>query len=342
MRKWILNIVIIAITFIALLLLIFFTDSTESLFTLVQRMNYIFILLALLCMILYWLGDVFVLHLATKLLDEKQRFIDSIKTTMVGVFVNAITPFASGGQPAQAYVMSRDGVKLGHAASILLIKSVTSQTVQVFYSLVAFIIYSTFFIGKIKGFIVLFIVGILLNLIILIFYGLFIYNRKLGKKAVMNIFIFISRFKLLKKLKKYENKIDSELDVFSEGAGLLRYNLGFMLKTSIIHIIRFTFLYAIPYLIYISIGGSDTEVILQMIAAQSLISMIASYVPLPGSSGGAEGAAYLFFGLFFPSGIVISVVFIWRLITYYFSIIVGGIISVLAPEKPLKIVKRKS
>jgi len=67
-----------------------------------------------------------------------------------------------------------------------------------------------------------------------------------------------------------------------------------------------------------------------------LVTMITLLVPSPGSTGGAEGLSYVFFKMFFKPGVIIAVILVWRVITYYSNVIFGGLVSVFAREKPLK------
>jgi uncharacterized membrane protein YbhN (UPF0104 family) len=67
-----------------------------------------------------------------------------------------------------------------------------------------------------------------------------------------------------------------------------------------------------------------------------MITLISLLVPTPGATGGIEGLSYMFYGLFFTRGFIIPVILIYRLLTYYTSVIFGGLFALLAPEKPLK------
>lgn len=56
----------------------------------------------------YWFLESVVLYQMAKKVHKKQTLWQSIKITMVGQFFNTITPFASGGQPAQLYMMTKN------------------------------------------------------------------------------------------------------------------------------------------------------------------------------------------------------------------------------------------
>ena len=52
--------------------------------------------------------------------------------------------------------------------------------------------------------------------------------------------------------------------------------------------------------------------------------IIGNFVPIPGGSGGIEYGFLAFFELYLPPGPLRSALIVWRGITYYLGIIVGG------------------
>ena len=53
--------------------------------------------------------------------------------------------------------------------------------------------------------------------------------------------------------------------------------------------------------------------------------LIGSFVPIPGAAGGLEYGFNEFFRVFRNGGFLSAVLLMWRFITYYFGMIVGGI-----------------
>lgn len=59
-----------------------------------------------------------------------------------------------------------------------------------------------------------------------------------------------------------------------------------------------------------------------MITAQAFVTMVSSFMPLPGGSGAAEGSFYVFFKIFFMENTIKSAILIWRIITYFLNIVI--------------------
>jgi uncharacterized membrane protein YbhN (UPF0104 family) len=65
------------------------------------------------------------------------------------------------------------------------------------------------------------------------------------------------------------------------------------------------------------------------VTLQTLLYISASFVPLPGASGAQEYGFTLFFGSIFPGTMMIGVIVVWRIMTYYL-LMATGFAAVLA------------
>ena len=65
---------------------------------------------------------------------------------------------------------------------------------------------------------------------------------------------------------------------------------------------------------------------LEAIVASAYVMLIGSFVPLPGGTGGIEYGFIKFFGIFIISDVKLkALMLLWRFVTFYMGIIVGGI-----------------
>ena len=102
------------------------------------------------------------------------------------------------------YVMSREGIKPGHAVSIMLVKSVTYQGMVVLYSLLVILFKKDIFMAHIPGIFYLYIAGFLANLVVVGMYLLFFFRNESARKLIMFIFNLVRKIRLLRALTKYE------------------------------------------------------------------------------------------------------------------------------------------
>jgi len=335
MKKNVINLIIILITAIALFVLVYTSTGTDNISALLRNLDMKLLYIAIACMVMYWLVDAIILHIVCRTHVEDFRFINSLRFSMLGQFFNAITPFSSGGQPFQGYCMIKNGMKPGHAVSILAIKSMMFQFCLFVYSVLVFIFRAGYFIRTIPQFLLFFLIGLSINFILLIFYIVFLLNKTAAEKVVIWIFTLLNKIRIIKRPERYIGRIEAELESFKEGVDAYKGRKGGILKVFLLQMIQLTFFFSIPFFIFKAVDAGQNEFI-NIFCSQAILTMITLIVPSPGASGGAEGMSYLFLKHFFSNFGIAPAILIHRTITFYFNIIFGGIVSMISPEKPFQ------
>lgn len=328
------NIAFITISTIILFSYFIISDNLKQLIFILKNSSKIFLLCALVCIIIYWIFDAISLYLVSHKLAPSFKFKKTLQTSMIGQLFNCITPFASGGQPIQAYSMVKYGIPLGTSSSILLAKFIVYQTVLTFYSLFTLIFKFRYFSEKVSGFSYIVFIGFAVNTIVVLFLIGIGFFPKITEKILLHIIELLSKFKILRNKNKKETivqNISIEISNFYESFQFLKSNITLIIHTSIVVILQLTFFYLIPYFICLALNASNIN-IANIISAGAFVLMVSSFIPLPGASGGAEGSFYLFFAPFFTqTGSIGIAIFLWRILTFYFTILIGAIFS-----KPIK------
>lgn len=216
MKNKIFNIIIIILSAAIFLYFLVFSHGIGYLIEQLRTLNYIWILLEVFSMFMYWTIECIVLNIFTQSISFRQRLIDSFKITMVGQFFNSITPFASGGQPAQLYFMIKRGIKAGSASAILTMKLIVYQGVLTLYSLIAIILKFTFFKENLPNFFYISIIGFLINTGVILFLLMASVNKKVTKSMLKVIFAFFNKIRLVKDVAKSLSKIEEELSNFHQ------------------------------------------------------------------------------------------------------------------------------
>ena len=139
--KYILNIsIILIITGVA----VFFSvkDNGAEIWDLLKTANipYLFALLGV--SILQASIRALILYCFARLYTRKYHMHHALATDQIGVFYNAVTPGASGGQIMQAYTFKKQGIQISAAVSIMAMYSIAFQIVLVTLGTISFIIKS--------------------------------------------------------------------------------------------------------------------------------------------------------------------------------------------------------
>lgn len=327
------NIIILAVAFVAVMAWVVFEDGTNNLLSMFQMINPIWLIIALLFMVLYWFLESTILHDIIRCFHPTQQYGNSLTTSMIGQLFNCITPFSSGGQPVQAYHMVKTGVPLGIASCSLLAKFIIYQICLTIYSAVVLVLYWRPLSAEISGFGWLVFVGFAVNFGVMMGLLCICFLRRFTHAVCNGAVRLLSKLRIVKDKEKTLAYIETELSEFHECFTAIKKNPRKMLRAALLSLLQLTAFFLIPFFICCSFGLRGLSMPMA-IAAQSFVTMISSFVPLPGAAGGAEYSFHTFFSPFFPVGMSVNpAMLLWRLITFYLPILVGMIFMVIHPKR---------
>lgn len=224
----------------------------------------------------------------------------------------------------QMYTLRNMGMDTGMAGSVVTVKTLIYQVVMVFYALLMVVMRLSYFQANVTNFAFLTVIGLFSNCIFIALVVLFVVSEKTTDRILRSVLLLLHRFKLCRHPKRRYGKIHGQLQVFHDASKTMGNSAPLYLSVMVSAAFQITLNSLIPFCIYRSFNMKGASV-LTMIAAQVFVAMVSAFVPLPGSSGGAESSFFLFFGLYFGSTAIIPAIMLWRIITYYANIVFGGI-----------------
>jgi conserved hypothetical protein len=323
-KKNLFSIISIILTIGILLFFMLTEEGIRNLRHVLFRLQPVWLLWIIVGVLAGWLLEGFVLHLFCRHIYKQWRFGQSFYVGMVGLFYSALTPFSIG-EPMEIYNMTKMGMDTGSAGSIIAVKSLVHHAVTFFYSLVLISFELNYFQTKVSNFSFITIFGLITNSIFIILVLLFMLNEKVTNSLLLFLVRFLNKIRLKKLAQKISSKVYEQLQIFHEssrkiGRAYILYSAAILLT-----LVQVTIASLISYFVYRSFGMKGESVFI-MVAADTFVTMVASFIPLPGSSGGAEGGFYLFFREFFGDSIIPGIT-LWRVATYYLNILFGGIVT---------------
>jgi len=322
------SLILCAFSFVFLVLYLVKVDGISAAATVLKQTRVAWLLVAVACIFVYWFLEACALQTTLKVVYPSQRFKDTMRISIIGQFFNNVTPFASGGQPMQAYFLTRRGTPLGSSMSALLTKFIVYQITLTAYCLVTIILRYTYFAYKIHDLIFLVLIGFTASAAVTAFLiGAAFFKNGMTRASGIIINV-LAKFRIVKDPVAKLAAATIEIEVFNKQFKEMLTHKSMLIKTCLITIAQLTASYLIGNVIYVSFGLSGADA-LTLIAGQAFVSMVISYVPTPGAMGAAEGSFALFFGLFFPNKLISLAIVLWRLITFYLPIIIGLIFTVL-------------
>lgn len=331
-KKYFLNILLI-LTLGAIVIYLTMKDDLQASLKALMSASPIWIIFSFILMGIYFLLDGMNLytfgHLYKKDYTYKQGFTNAIS----GTFFNGITPFSSGGQFAQVYIFNRQGITPANSASILLMAFIVYQSVLVLFTAVIMIFRYQVYSSVYAGFFSLAIIGFLINFFVIA--GLFLgaKSRRLQDFICNNIIKFLSRIHIIKNYKDTAIKISRSLENFRNELSILQRNKTVLIKSSIINLFKLIIMYSIPFFAAKALHMDVTvDQLPDFIGICSFVYMITAFVPIPGASGGSEGVYFMLFSPVLGTIGTPTTMLIWRFITYYLGLIVGGLVFAVNKE----------
>ena len=151
------------------------------------------------------------------------------------------------------------------------------------------------------------------------------HSNKIDKLITKYIVKLLTFLRIIKN-KDILNKLHNTIDNFNYNSKILLKDKKRFIKLILINCLALLCLYVVPLTILFSFNNYVSFDGMIAIVLVSFISIISSYVPLPGGIGGQEYLFVLMFGVYVNQPLLSSLMIMWRFITYYLPMIVGAVI----------------
>ena len=314
------NIVVV----VAILVFQLFNSKVQSFGELIDsghfKWQYILVILFAFALIMFL--DTWRVTVLLKQSSKKSRPFLCYKMNSMGKYYDCVTPMSTGGQPFQIFYLSSRGVDAGTAISIPLARYVVFQIAWLVISLFA-TIYSTQNFAETNLVSVASYVGFALNFVMIV--GVWVLSvGKIGKILVVKCLKLLCKMKIIKSYEKVYDKVMDTVNGFQSTMKTYTKNIWQFIGLVISNFVHLIVQYAIPYAIYLLLGGTPSFTNLVTIWVYAILCDLASgFVPLPGGTGMAEVAFTMVLTPIFPDGTVFWGLLLWRFMNYYIYLIQG-------------------
>jgi len=203
------------------------------------------------------------------------------------IYFSAITPSASGGQPASAFFMSRDGITVAQSA-VILVTNVFLYTVSlVLIGVIGFFLCPSVFFGfdpLAKVFIILggiFLVGLS------VLFVMVLRKEQWVKRLAIGCISLGAKLRIIRKKETHLKKVDKMITQYKACAGIVTNEQLKMLKAFLYNFLQRISLLSTTVLVYLSFGGSFDN-LPRVISVQAMVLVGVYSLPIPGGMGVAD------------------------------------------------------
>ena len=214
----------------------------------------------------------FILFCFARLYTRRYHFHSALAVDQVGVFYNAVTPGASGGQIMQAYTYKKQGLHISSAVSALAMYSIVFQLVLIVYGILSFImkydLIMTIPAVSIKinevtieiPALALTIIGFLLNVSVILIVLLMAYWHGFHNFMMGPVIALLHKIKIVKNPDKQRENLRIQVENFKIEFRRLLTNIPFFILVAVCFSIYMTLKFSIPYFCGLALGNEHTGI----------------------------------------------------------------------------------
>lgn len=340
LKKQLINIAVLLLLIGFTFFIIFHNNdgfSLQSLGEFVRKIQWPFLLGAIFCMVMNIGFKGMSIGVLSRALGYKKGPLKNYSYAAADIYFSAITPSATGGQPASAYYMVKDEIPISHTTAILSVNLLMYTASLMALALITFIVRPNLFFNIDSWIVkVCIVIGLLVQLLFLSVYVIIMVSEKTVMKIATWIVKIGAFFRIIKDREEYLGRIDASVKRFKNSIKLLNHDkkalagsflLNFAERITYISIGVLVFygaLYNIPELAGVKINVID-------IYALEAFCWFGSYcVPLPGAVGASEAIFNSVFSMVISNVVLLnSTMMITRGINFYISFIFAGIVTLV-------------
>ena len=325
MKKIFNYILLLSVTIIVLFLCL--KDNYDAIINTLISMDIKWLIVGFICILMYWFLKTLPLYYFTKSHKKDFTYKSAIILLLRTQFVNAITPFATGGQPYQVYYLNKEGIRSSTSTSIILENFIVYQIALVFLGIIAMVCNFFMHIFPHNDLLThLITLGFIINTVVIIVSFMVAFGKKVSKKILHIGISILSKLKLVKDREKKLEKWNESITNFHNSAKVLMEDKKLFFSMIIVNLVALSILYMIPVFVLYAAGNFTSVNVGLAIITSAYVMLIGSFVPIPGGTGGLEYGFIKFYGFFISGSLLSATMLIWRFITYYFGLIIGGIV----------------
>ena len=298
----------------------------------VKSASPVWLIPAALCMLgfIFFEGRSLVLILRTLGYPAKKR--RGFLYASADIYFSSITPSATGGQPASAYFMRKDGIS-GAAITVSLILNLTMYTLSIItLGLFSIVFFPRVFMEFSLPCKIMILIGIAMMTLLTVFFILLLKKQTMLLK-ICGIFIsMLEKLKLKGAAQKFKGRVDNMMERYKECVSILSGKKSLLVKTYLLNILQRAFQILVTVFCYYAMRG-DIFRGMKVFAIQTYVVIGSNFIPIPGAIGISEFLMYFGYSELVGADAACSLAILSRGISFYtcsiisiFTVILGFIL----------------
>ena len=297
--------------------------SFEGFMDSVQEASVLWLALAVACMLLHVFFEGAAVLQICKTFGHSRRAIDGFAYASADIYFSAITPSATGGQPASAYFMMRDGIP-GPVATVALLVNLIMYTLSiVFIGAFCFIarpgvfaLFSPLAQGMILA-------GCAVQLGLAMLFLLLLREHRLLHRVCDAALRLLERLHLLRRPQAKRERLRKAIEEYREHVHMMAGQRRVLVRAFLLNLMQRVSLIAVTMCTFRALGGAGARM-LDAWAVQGFSVLGYNFVPIPGAVGVADLMLLDGFGQLMSEQSAAHLELLSRTLSFYSCILICG------------------
>lgn len=298
--------------------------SWNSMMDYLAHANKLWILGALLLMFGYiWFEGMAVVHIA-RTLGYRSTKMQGTVYGAADVFFSAITPSASGGQPASAFFMLRDGMSLPACTTALLINLVMYTLATLTIGSVSMVFHFDLFQKMSVVSKALIIIGWFIMIGLSFGFYMLLRKSEILHRLLDRIMDWLEKRKFLSNLTKKKEKLKKKMEEYQQCSDEIAGHGKMLVNIFILNLLQRISQIGVTFMIFMSLG-KGLRMSFAGFVIQAFTALGSNSIPIPGGMGGADYLMLDGFGKILGHDAA-SVEMLCRSCSFYLCIVTSAVI----------------
>jgi uncharacterized protein (TIRG00374 family) len=251
-----------------------------------------------------------------------------VRYSFIGFFFSGITPSATGGQPAQLYYMKKSGLRMSDSTVVLMTVALIYKFILVILGFGILLFFWQPLHKYLSHYIYLYYIGLFLNILLVAILVFVMVSPHFFGRIVTGGEKILIRLHLLKSSEKRSQKINQMVSGYHQAVIFFLQHKKHILYITLFTLLQRCSLFFLTCLIYNGMGLTQHSLATVMLL-QASVYIAVDMLPLPGAQGISELMYKTVFISIFPGTFLTASLCITRGISFYFLLIVSGLITAI-------------
>jgi len=303
--------------------------SFSNLLELIRSGNKFYLVITFLCIPAYIIAEGEAIRvIVRKLHDKKITFGQSFVYSAADIYFSAITPSATGGQPASVYFMMKDKIGVSVISASLVLNLFMYNMAIVFIGLICFIFnFDTFLSYNLSGRVMIVLgyavlIGLMIGTLLLLKKGDWVH--KIGQKFIG----LLAKMHIVRNKEAKLQKLEGTIERYKDSSDALFKDKPLLIKVFLINLFQRSIQIAVPSFMFLAMNGSP-KFFGNIWVVQAYSVLGSNWFPIPGAMGVVDYLMLTGYSAVMERDMAVNLELAGRSVSFYICIVVSLIAVVI-------------